>query len=187
MNASVLFWIALAVLLFWSLGAYNRLVRLRALVISSFGPIDQRLSQALELLNPNAAAPAPGVANGQAPEPDQGRAPPDRSGLHAAAAQLTLSLRIARKQPLDASAMAAFRTAYATMHAVWERHHADADRVASDLARLPDRLAWEDDTKLAREAMDAYNQSVLAYNGAIAQFPAVLLAYLFGFGAAECL
>ena len=30
MTGNIVFWLAVAVLLFWSLGAYNRLVRLRA-------------------------------------------------------------------------------------------------------------------------------------------------------------
>jgi len=33
------FWILIAVLVFWVLGAYNRLVRLRAQVKQQFGPL----------------------------------------------------------------------------------------------------------------------------------------------------
>ena len=35
--SSPLFWIAFAVFLFWALGAYNRLMRLRSAVVQSFG------------------------------------------------------------------------------------------------------------------------------------------------------
>ncbi len=34
---SALPWVALAVILFWSVGAYNRLVRLRSQAIAAFG------------------------------------------------------------------------------------------------------------------------------------------------------
>lgn len=187
MNATVAFWVALAVLLFWSLGAYNRLVRLRAQVIGSFGPVDQRLEQALVLLAPHAVVEAQAADGSQAPEAADSPAT-DLDGLHAAAAQLTQSLRIARKQPLDANAVAALKTAYATMHAVWHRHQVGgADRPEPDAAAQADQRAWDNHTQLARDAMDSYNQAVLTYNGAIAQFPAMLLAYLFGFRSAQCL
>lgn len=186
MNTAIAFWVALAVLLFWALGAYNRLVRLRAQVIGSFGPVGQRLEQALVVLTPGPLRPA--SVDNAPPEPAEMPAA-DPDGLHSAAAQLTQSLRFARKQPLDTSAVGALKTAFETMHVAWQRHQAvGAARTEPDsITHQSDQRGWEDHTQLAREAMETYNQAVLAYNGAIRQFPALLLAYLFGFGAAQCL
>lgn len=64
MTSSVAFWLVLAVLLFWSLGAYNRLVRLRARVLGRFAQVDQHMVQALALLGDAARVPVgPTVAN----------------------------------------------------------------------------------------------------------------------------
>lgn len=179
---------AVAVLLLgWSLGAYNRLVRLRAGVISMFAPVGQRLEQAIDLLEQGAASTGDGVGT---TEPDSGStalAPASQAALSAAAAQLALSLKAARRQPLDAEAVAALKTAHATVHTVWLRHHGDTSAPAPATHVAVAQRAWEDHTRITRETIDNYNQSVLAYNAAIRQFPAVLLAYLFSFGLAECL
>ncbi len=47
--------------------------------------------------------------------------------------------------------------------------------------------AWEDNQQARHDALESFNQSVAIYNHAIAQFPAVVLAYFFGFRAAESL
>ncbi len=75
------------------------------------------------------------------------------------------------------------------MHVAWQRHQADGVGRSDPQASNPlfDQRSWDDHTQLAHEAMETYNQAVLAYNGAIRQFPALLLAYLFGFRAAQCL
>ena len=185
MNAAIAFWIALPVLLFWALGAYNRLIRLRAQVIGNFGPVDQRLEQVLVSL----AGPAGPALVADAPPDPVAKSVADADGLHSAAEQLRQSLRFARKHPLDANAVAALKTAIETMHVAWQRHEADSagrsDPYSS--AGPSDHRGWDDHTQLAREAMETYNQAVSAYNGAIRQFPALLLAHLFGFRAARCL
>ena len=107
MTGNIVFWLAVAVLLFWSLGAYNRLVRLRAQVISRFAGVDQRMVQALGLLGEAVTA--------------RDAASDTRAGLQAAMVQFEVALRVARKQPLDANAVAALQTAHATVHTVWTR------------------------------------------------------------------
>ena len=47
--------------------------------------------------------------------------------------------------------------------------------------------AWEDHQQVSGEAVSVFNQSVNGYNHAITQFPAVVLAYFFGYRAAEVL
>ena len=55
MTHTILYWLLPAVLLFWALGAYNRLVRLRAQVITAFVAVDNRLSQSLVLVTERVA------------------------------------------------------------------------------------------------------------------------------------
>jgi LemA protein len=172
MSGSFGFWLLVAVLLFWSLGAYNRLVRLRAQVIGSFSGVDQRMVQALALLGEASLAPDSDSAG--------------RSGLLAAAVQFEVALRVTRKQPLDASAMAALQTAYATVQVVWERRRAEAAGPHATALAVMQR-AWEDNTQVLREAEASYNASVQNYNRAIQQFPASILSYFFGFASAAFL
>ena len=169
MTGNIVFWLLVAVLLFWSLGAYNRLVRLRAQVIASFAAVDQRMVQALGLLGEAVAAPD-SVSGG-------------RSGLQAAMVQFEVALRVARKHPLDANAVAALQTAYATVHVVWDRAQGESAGIDATAAAVMQR-AWEDNTQVVREAEAAYNAAVHAYNGAIGQFPASILAYFFSFAPA---
>lgn len=182
MTTSIVLWLVVAVVVCWLLGAYNRMVRLRAQVISVFAAVDHRMTQSLALLGEAVAQ-----SQSQLPaEPDGtsgAAACGNRAALQAAAIQCEVALRVAGKHPLDANGVAALQTAYATAHAVWERYLGDAVDDAS-AAQASVRRAWEDNTQAVRDAEAGYNASVLAYNAAIAQFPASILAYLFGFAPA---
>lgn len=186
MTGTVVFWLMAALLLVWSLGAYNRLVRLRAQVINSFAAVDQRMVQALALLAEAVAAHDTSAALA-AHDPDNTEVPDGplraRAGLQAAAVQFEVALRVARKQALDASAVAALQAAYATAHGVWARHRLPAPELDAGVMQR----AWEDNTQMVREAQAGYNTAVQVHNAAIAQFPASLLAYFFGFGPAASL
>lgn len=182
MTSSVAFWLVLAVLLFWSLGAYNRLVRLRARVLGRFAQVDQHMVQALALLGDAARVPVgPTVANPATRL--EATLPAAHDGLQAVAIQFEVALRVARKQALDASAVAALQTAYATVHDVWaRRRHGSADPASAEAAAL--QRAWEGNTEVVRDAAAGFNAAVQAYNAAITQFPASMLAYLFSFSQA---
>jgi LemA protein len=184
MTHSVLFWILLAVLIFWALGAYNRLVRLRAAVIGAFAGVETRLNHALALVAERAslqAASRAEPAEGSADSAQRPTEPELLEGLQGAATQLEVALRVARRSPLNALSMAALRTASATLQTAWERLQADA--APPELA--PNQRAWEDHWQAMREAIATFNTAVHGYNRAIAQFPAGVLAYFFGFRAAE--
>ncbi|MEO8545728.1 MAG: hypothetical protein ABI434_19255 [Burkholderiaceae bacterium] len=181
MTHTVLFWITLAVLLFWALGAYNRMVRMRAQVKTAFVAVENRLTQVLERVTERvglqAAANDADAGPDAAPQPD----PLALDGLRGAAAQLEVALRVASRRPLDAPAVAALRTACAALQTSWERLQADPP----DPELALNQRAWEDQWQVTREAFATCNLRVHDYNRAIAQFPAVVLAYFFGFRAAD--
>lgn len=182
MTGSVVFWLGMAVLLFWSLGAYNRLVRLRAQVRGMFAQVDQPMVQTLALLGEAAGVPDATSAVDDTALPDTSVVPV-HYGLQAAAIQLEVALRVVRKHALDASAVAALQTAYATTHDVWDRRQGTLpDAVSADEVVM--QRAWEDNTHVVRVAVGGFNAAVQAYNAAIAQFPASILAYLFSFSQA---
>jgi len=178
---SLLPWWALALALFWAVGAYNRLIRLRGQALVAFQQVDARLSQFITLLHEK----SPVVFDPLRTQPlplSSGL----WTGLQAACNQFDVSLRVSRRQVLDAESIAALQTAQATLQDWW-------DRLVDDWQGHPDllpaswQMAWMDNRRQARDAVEAFNQAVLAHNAAIAQFPAVVLARAFSFRAAGCL
>lgn len=167
MISSLLAWLAPAVFVFWCVGAYNRLVRLRAEVKACFGSVDAEWRHHLEL-----AQSLPGDHDGQA----------IWSHVIAANAQLATSLAAARVKPLDPQGIAALQAASEVLAMAWER----AERQdAHDLSgpRLPEAVSASRAQLVLQcaAAVAQFNEAVTRYNDAIAQFPAVLLAWVFGF------
>lgn len=176
MSSTWFWWIGAAVLLFWGVGAYNRLVRLRADVNTAFSALDSQLAQQAALVD--ACVP---------PEEAQAVSRFDGgssfwAGLQGAAAQFNASLAAARQKPLEPERMAALGAAQEVLEMAWERVERDD---AHDLAgpRLPGHVTAER-AQMVRQAQAAtlqFNRAVAEYNDAIAEFPAVLVAWLFGF------
>jgi len=169
MSHSVAIWIMSAVLLFWAVGAYNRLVRLRSHAIAAFAPLDAQFAHYVAL-----------VKNGFASvHGDDG--PAARAGLVGAALQLESSMKVARAHPLDVHAMRALETAHEALSASWARvRNAPPDLAGAPLPEAL-QLQWEHIAFDAGNAGVEFNRRVQDYNAAIQQFPARLLAGLFGF------
>jgi LemA protein len=182
-TSSVVSWTIAAVLLFWAVGAYNRLVRLRADANTSFAAVEGELARQVELVRRHLPPPEP-----TQPAPLDGEPTSFWSALHAAAGQLAATLSAARSKPLDADNIAALSAAQEVLGMAWERAERDD---AHDLAgpRLPDTVLLRRRQMLlaSHSAIDNFNQAVARYNEAIAQFPALLLAWLFGFKPARAL
>ncbi len=178
-------WIVIAVLLFWFVGAYNRLVRLRAAVLQSYGTLDAALRKQLDFVQasitaaPPAEAPANELLSSIAP-------------LQASTTQLGILLGATRSRPLDAGGMAALATALQVWIGAWQRQHPDAvtmfepdgtlarpaqQQQPPSLQGAPDPIAWPEPSAAAEIARNQFNLAVKQYNAAIAQFPAVLVAW----------
>jgi LemA protein len=177
---SIGWWIGAAVLLFWSVGAYNRLVRLRAEANTAFAALDAQWQRQLALIDaslPESAQPS------QLTQP--GEFMDDIAllwaALRGAAAQLGASLAAMRPRPLQAEAAAALGAAQDVLNTAWRRVQQDANDLAG--SSLPDTVAaqWQQLAGETSTAQQQFNEAVARYNAAITQIPAVLLAWLFGF------
>ncbi|MDB5881648.1 MAG: hypothetical protein JWP43_1526 [Ramlibacter sp.] len=176
MPSSLVFWSLGAVLLFWIVGAYNRLMRLRADANAAFAALDAELARQVDLVRKQLPGPEqtqPASLDGEGSF---------WAGLHGAAAQFAASLAAARSRPLEPAGIAALSAAQEILAMAWERAERDD---AHDLAgpRLPDTVTSRR-VQLALQthvATEHFNQAVVCYNQAIGQFPALLLARLFGF------
>ena len=177
MPSSLVLWIAAAVALFWAVGAYNRLVRLRGEANASFAALDAELTRQVQLvakLLPEGEEPPASMFDGQEDS--------FWSGLKGASLQLEAALASARARPLEPERIAALASAQSVLATAWERAERDD---AHDLAgpRLPDTLTATRSHVTAQCIAGAgrFTEAVERYNAGIAQFPAVLLAWLFGF------
>ena len=181
MTDAMLPWGVLALLLFWAVGAYNRLVRLRAQVLLAFQAVDVRLGQFIVLLQEQ----SPLVFDSMRTQPQV----PSSSlwaGLQAAGTQFDVALRVVRRQVLDAESMAALQTAQQTLHVWWERLVL-AHQEHPDLLPASWQKAWAENRRQVDAAAETFNHAVMAHNAAIGQFPALVLARLFSFRLAACL
>lgn len=193
MSLSLVFWVAAAVLLFWSVGAYNRLVRLRASALQAFALLDTKLREQAGVVQdclPQVAMPATGALAGDADGADelQDDMTAMWNGLAGAAEQFNASLSAARAKPLQSDSIAALQAAQGVLHMAWQRlQEEDAHDLAG--AALPEtlQLQWQQSADHVKAAAQAFTLAVDTYNEAIAQFPALLLAWLFSFRRARAL
>ena len=176
MPSSLVLWSVAALLLFWGVGAYNRLMRLRAEANTAFAGLEAELSRQVALVREclppqEGTQPAPLDSDGSF-----------WAGLHGAAAQFAASIAAARGRPLEPEGIAALSAAQQVMAMAWERAERDD---AHDLAgpRLPETITARRAQLMIQThaAIDQFDQAVGRYNEGIAQFPAVLLAWLFSF------
>ncbi|MDE2607127.1 MAG: LemA family protein [Burkholderiales bacterium] len=162
--------------LFWAVGAYNRLVRLRSDANTAFAALEAELARQVKLVQecipPEEEQPQSQFTGGSA----------FWGGLQGAAAQLAATLASARARPLDPERIAALAAAQEVLTMAWDRAERDD---AHDLAgpRLPATFGGERQqlVRMTLAATEHFNQAVHRYNEAITQFPAALLAWLFGF------
>lgn len=176
--------IVLAVLVFWAVGAYNRLIRLRSTAIQAFGALDGHLVRWLALLAEYEAATASAGGSGLAPQDHP------QAALAAAGAQFAAALAVVRAHPLDAQAAAALAAGAQVLETAWQSLVQSAALQSEGVA--PPALApWvQQREQLALQSAPAqhqFNAAVAQYNAAVAQFPASVLAWAFDFKKAQAL
>jgi LemA protein len=158
-----------AVLLFWALGAYNRLVRLRAAIVRQFVPVDEQFRQRHALLLQLVDALAPVLPNAT-----------DRlDALRAACQQVEAACAHAKLRPGAVGAITSLRLADDILTEARARLPVQA------LADLNAQLAASDATLAF--ARRQFGEAVGEYNRAVTQFPTLLLVGLFGFRSAGTL
>ena len=157
-----------AVVVFWLVGAYNRLVRLRSALVARFGFVDEQLRARQSLLDEQLAVLATALT----------AAGPRLEALGAACRQADAAREHARVRPARAAALTSLRVAEDILADARARLPVQS-AAGVDLPGLNLRLA-ESDAALAF-ARREFNDCVVAYNEAVQQFPTLLVAQLFAF------
>ena len=175
MSSSNLIFIALlAVLIFWAVGAYNRLIRLKNVIANAFGQIDVQLKRRYDLVPNLVEAARKYLQHEQSTleavtlARNQARIASDAVRSRPASAQ-AVTVLAAAEQALDGSLGRLFAVAEAYPEL-------KADQTIRELTE--ELTSTENKVSFARQA---FNDAVLDYNNAQGQFPAVVLARLFGF------
>ena len=174
---SVTAWIILAAvvaLLVWAVAIYNRLVQLRNRIANAFGQIDVQLKRRYDLI-PNLVEVARKYLAHEAQTLE---------AVIAARNQARSAEQSAAASPLNAGALGALAGAEQLLGGALGRLFAVAEA-------YPDLKADQTMRELSEElsstenrigfARQAYNDHVLEFNDAAAQFPALIVARLFSF------
>jgi LemA protein len=165
-----------SVLVFWMLGAYNRLVELRNAIGSAWKQVDDALRRRAEAI---ATVAAPLRANADA---DVTRA---LDVLRDAEARLRAAADALGARPVRASAAGALAAAEAAVESALAvvLRTAEGEAVADEAAAQAWRAIVDSGARLAF-ARQLFNERSATYNAAARQFPTRLLTRLYGFGTA---
>jgi LemA protein len=173
-------WVAAAVLLFWAVGAYNRLVSLRNEISRAFTPVDTQMRHRHTLLQQWV----------ESLRPFADHAPQQLDAVLAACGQLQTACDVVRMRPSASRPMASLRVAEETLAAA-------RSRLAAELPARPELLAGVGAAVLGEELAAAdstlafarrqFNDTIQTYNDALDQFPTWLIAGMFGFHGAGTL
>jgi LemA protein len=167
-------------LLFWGVGAYNRLVSLRNQLKNAFAQIDVQLKRRYDLI-PNLVETAKGYMKHE------------REALEAVIAarnQAVTANAKAAGNPADAGAMQQMAAAESVLTSSLGRMFALSEaypdlKANQNMLQLSEELAsTENRIAFARQA---YNDGVMDYNTSLEQFPVSIIAGVFAFKSAELL
>ena len=179
-TVQIVSWVVVAVIVFWGVGAYNRLVRLRNVIGNSFAQIDVQLKRRYDLI-PNLVEVACKYAAHE------------RETLEAVTAarnQAKSAADVARTRPTAAGAVTSLAMAEQVLGSAMGRLMAVVEaypelKADQTLRELSEELtSTENKVAFSRQL---FNDATLDYNNAAQQFPTNLMASLFGFREAAML
>lgn len=175
MSPSNLIFIALfAMLVFWAVGAYNRLIRLKNTIANAFGQIDVQLKRRYDLIPNLVEAAKKYLQHEQA----------TLEAVMTARNQARAASDVARSRPANALAVITLASAEQALGGSLGRLFAVAEAYPELKADQTIREFSEELTSTENKisfARQAFNDAVLYYNNAQGQFPAVLVARVFNF------
>ena len=166
-----------AVLVFWMLGAYNRVMALRNAIGAAWQQIDDTLQKRGAAVAPLAAALREPLEREQSA----------LDALRAAQIQVQAAADAVRQRPVQADRISTLVIAEAAMRAATSRVLALLDQhpalLEDEAIAGPVRALREAEPRLGF-ARQLFNDAAQTYDEAVQQFPTRLLARLYGFGEA---
>ena len=171
-------WVGTAVLICWTLGAHNRLVRLRAQVMQRFLTLESWVLQYPDIVHEAVTAAAMAPAGWRSTIGfDLGTE--HWNQLQDSASRAAMALAKMNEHPLDEKSSAEVSLAVNAMIQAWVvLVHPDVFFLS-----VPETLRqrWHELGVVIVPELVKFNQALLDYNGAIAQFPSTVLARVLKF------
>lgn len=169
-----------ALLLFWAVGAYNRISQLRNAITDAYGKLDQQLTKRGKLVQRLIDLLHPELVNEKAAF----------DALHAAQLAIETAAAQARAKPSEAAPVTKLTLAGAVHAGALARLLALLDQHA-ELHGRPDLQPLLEELKQTEGqysfARQLFNEAVRTYNMALMQFPTSVLVRVFGFKPAHSL
>ena len=170
MSSSLILWLSLALLTFWCVGLYNRLMRMRARGLSALGSVDKHVRQYADVVHEYGL-------DGDAADRSLGlwkQLLGDLKGLD-------LALKAAKATPLAPDGLGQLRQAIDTLQSTWRQLHEMPADLAGAVVPAPMQARWEAITQRVESARSGFNQILVKYNDSLEQFPARLVIAIMGF------
>ncbi len=174
-NGSLALWLVLAIMVFWVVGVYNRLMRIRARAMDALGSFEKhvRLYRTLALQHWQSVGVPADLLEG---EHCQHPLPPLWAELMRLMTELEQASRAARTTGPHQEQLANIATPLDALHAVWAALCLEPDDLTGPVVPQALQLQWAENARRVESARSGFNQINARYNEAIAQFPARLLA-----------
>lgn len=179
MTGSLTLWITLALFVFWGVGLFNRLMRMRSRGLGALGSVEKHMHHYCELVLEQ------GLALDVTPDLHGGRPKTQLSDnwlrLLSDVQSLERSLKKAVATPLATDSLAQLSEAHATLQVSWRNlNEAPAD-LAGPVVPETMQARWNAITQRVESACSGFNQILTKYNEALDQIPARWVVGLMGF------
>lgn len=180
MTGSILLWGGLALLVFWCVGLYNRLMRIRARGLDALGSVDKHMKAYAATVQVHLAE--TGHSGGAIKDPDVGNSlPTGWAHLVAELGKLEAASKAARATPLSIGPMGVLTRQLEVVNLAWAMLCDEPADLAGPAVPAAFAIEWDAVSQRVHIARGGYNQIVARYNEAIGQLPARLVVGAMGF------
>jgi LemA protein len=172
MSASVLIWLLAATCVFWCVGLYNRLMRMRARGLDALGSVEKNLRSYTSLIQ------------AQFPDEEGSYIPMEWARLVSLVKLLEVHGKATRVAPLLPAPLQTLAQTVDAIDSEWlQLREQPADLAGPTMPEAMQKL-WDEAALKVRTARGGFNQIVDRYNEALRQFPANLVVGMMGFNMA---
>jgi len=179
MDASLLLWMLLAVSVFWGVGMYNRLMRMRARGLGALGSVEKHMRVYAALVREHVTLRGPEAANSHGVSSKNGR--DEWDGLLSSLHVFEQALNDEGVAKLTNEPLARLVAAFDGVQLAWRQLRAVPPDLAGPVIPAELNAQWEAVALRVETARGGFNQILTQYNAALDQFPARLVVGWMGF------